>query len=516
MKRATAFALLLAIAVVSMFTSFRIEFAEAEGAVYIRQDGTVDPPTTPIQQDGNVYTFTANISKPIFAQRDNIIIDGNGYTLQGNGEGKGFDLSYRRNVTVRKVHIKNFNIGVEIQKSTGNIIENNTIANGVYGILASAGGAFNTSINNNIVANNLWDGIFLTSSNESMLVNNTVMNHGKWGIYLGYSAGITLRNNKIMGSRWNFGVSVNFMHDIDESNTVDGKPIYYWINEHDRQVPADAGYVALIDSRAITARDLNLTKNGQGILLVNSEGCLVENSIITKMAYYAIQLVDSDDNTLRRNNITDNMGGYFDVGIALQGQSTGNTITNNLIRNNGRGISLSDSSYNLIYHNNFVNNTVQASSSGFRNIWDNGYPSGGNYWSDYVGIDEKSGQDQNETGSDGIGDLEYRIDKVNIDRYPFMTIVQRQDDTISIDIDPTIAFVGIATIVTIVIAATLVHRTRRRPQLNSDEQAWLRTSSISTCRARQYSGNLGVNKRSWGFRFCPKSVLTFGQAQLHV
>jgi len=54
------------------------------------------------------------------------------------------------------------------------------------------------------------------------------------------------------------------------------------------------------------------------------------------------------------------------------------------------------------------------------NVWNDGYPSGGNYWSDYTGVDEKSGPNQDQPGSDGIGDTPYFIDGYNQDRYPLM------------------------------------------------------------------------------------------------
>jgi hypothetical protein len=90
--------------------------------------------------------------------------------------------------------------------------------------------------------------------------------------------------------------------------------------------------------------------------------------------------------------------------------------------NNNQGIGVNDSSYNYIYHNNFISNTVQVSSSLSTNTnsWDNGYPSGGNYWSDYTGVDLKSGPNQDQSGSDGIGDTPYIIDIVNNDSYPLM------------------------------------------------------------------------------------------------
>jgi hypothetical protein len=57
----------------------------------------------------------------------------------------------------------------------------------------------------------------------------------------------------------------------------------------------------------------------------------------------------------------------------------------------------------------------------YANFWDIGYPSGGNYWSDYTSVDSYSGPYQNETGSDGIGDTPYIIDEDNQDNYPFMS-----------------------------------------------------------------------------------------------
>jgi hypothetical protein len=63
-------------------------------------------------------------------------------------------------------------------------------------------------------------------------------------------------------------------------------------------------------------------------------------------------------------------------------------------------------------------NMQQVSTFNSTNFWDDAYPSGGNWWSNYNGTDVYSGSHQNITGSDGIGDTPYIIDSSNQDRYP--------------------------------------------------------------------------------------------------
>jgi len=87
------------------------------------------------------------------------------------------------------------------------------------------------------------------------------------------------------------------------------------------------------------------------------------------------------------------------------------------------GIYLEEPPYdNVIYHNNFIGNSQQVyiKTPGYANVWDNGWPSGGNYWSDYTGVDVMKGKNQDKPGSDGIGDTPYVINAYNQDRYPLM------------------------------------------------------------------------------------------------
>lgn len=110
------------------------------------------------------------------------------------------------------------------------------------------------------------------------------------------------------------------------------------------------------------------------------------------------------------------------VGGSSSVQIFGNNVTNIASSNPcGSGIVLQSTTGTLVYHNNLVNNLVQASDDNpGKNQWDNGYPSGGNYWSDYNSTDNCSGPKQNICPNpDGIGDTPYAFSSAQ-DNYPLM------------------------------------------------------------------------------------------------
>ena len=90
------------------------------------------------------------------------------------------------------------------------------------------------------------------------------------------------------------------------------------------------------------------------------------------------------------------------------------TVENNSFTMNERwGVYLGNASDAKVFHNRFIGNGEQAlqGPNVTASAWDDGYPSGGNYWSDYAGID---------ADGDGIGDTSYSIPQGAEDRYPFM------------------------------------------------------------------------------------------------
>jgi len=211
------------------------------------------------------------------------------------------------------------------------------------------------------------------------------------------------------------------MNDVDTSNTVDRKPIVYLINRQnltiEPQIYPNTGYLAVVNSTNVTIRNLTLKNNHEGILLGYTDRSLIYNLSLMSNAY-GIHLTHSSNNNIMKNKVTNNTH----TGIVLAYDSDANSISSNNIVGNDLGIYLDLSLNNHISLNNFIGNVkhVHMDQPVYYNIWDNGYPSGGNYWSDYADVDVKSGPYQNDIGSDGIGDSAYIIDANNTDNCPLM------------------------------------------------------------------------------------------------
>ncbi len=240
MKKLFTGALLILLLMCMLTLTFNIDIVKTSGPIYIRIDGSIEGTTHISTVDDFTYTFNDNINDYIMVERSNIILDGNGYMVQGNGSGIGITLFGESNVTIKNLEIKEIEIGILFYSSSNNTITQNNIVNNNYGIL----------------------------------------------------------------------------------------------------------------------------------------------------------LLESSNNTITKNNITAHK---YD------------------------GIVIYESSNNRIALNNFVNNTeqVQFLFPEYNN-WDNGYPSGGNYWSDYSGADVKSGYNQDQPCGDGIGDTAHVINPNNRDNYPLM------------------------------------------------------------------------------------------------
>jgi parallel beta-helix repeat protein len=237
---------------------------------------------------------------------------------------------------------------------------------------------------------------------------------------------------------------------MDDSNTIGtDKKVYYLKGESNLLISPDTfpdvGFLALVACSNVTVYDLDLSKNGQGLILASTTGTTIAQCDIT-YSFVGVMLFASSSNVLGENTITNNERGiqfsmlsnnnnvFSNVisdnrgGLFLYNSSNNLLTSNNITDNTSYGIGFSASSYNIIRNNYFINNPLQVIDSSTEdssvspsiNTWSVSFPVGGNYWSDYTGIDVKSGSAQNETGSDNFGDTPYVINSINKDLLPLM------------------------------------------------------------------------------------------------
>jgi parallel beta-helix repeat protein len=144
---------------------------------------------------------------------------------------------------------------------------------------------------------------------------------------------------------------------------------------------------------------------GECLSLSNSSFCEVSHNVLSNNMAYGIEMANSaSNNTICYNKMLDN----YDSG----------------------GISISGSSKNYIFQNDFINNTDRYGNRNHvkidqksTNLWNSSYPYGGNYWDDWNDtarqiVDNKSGENHRIPGPDGIGDTAYVINDKNGDKYP--------------------------------------------------------------------------------------------------
>jgi parallel beta-helix repeat protein len=291
---------------------------------------------------------------------DSIVVERSNITIDGNGytvQGSGSGNGFYW-YDINNVTVKNTDI--------------RDFASGVYFELSE-----NSTVSGNTITNSTMYGVMLWLSDKGVAFGNTITN-STYGVYLWHSNGL---------------VSGNTITNIDRG-------------------------VYLFYSNNVTVSGNTITDDTYGVVLDNSDNSVVSGNSITNSTIVGVDIDRSDNGVISGNSITNSTNNGVSIWSSNNGLIFGNTITDS-----NYGVYLDGASSNKIYHNNFIDNqyTAYASTDSLNNVWDDGYPSGGNYWSGYSDVDIYSGPYQNQTGSDGIWDHPYVINANNKDNYPIVS-----------------------------------------------------------------------------------------------
>lgn len=287
-----------------------------------------------------------------------------------------------------------------IVNSTYVLIVNMTLANTDSGIELAL--VDNVTLTANKLSN-CFPGIFLLSTSNAIITGNELLNNSI-GILSANSDDVAIEGNQMHSN-------INEAIIIDHSTNTT-------IVENDIWNNTRGMHIWYSNETVITNNTIHWN-DGDGIRFDHGFNSTVSGNVVEHNDYIGIYLQSCTDALVASNEVYDNIHG-----ISI-GQSTNITITeNNVVSNQIYGIPLHLAIGVVIHHNNIIDNPFQAKDDmADENEWDHGYPSGGNYWSDYVGVDQFSGPNQNLPGSDGIGDTPYVIDADSQDDYPLMSPV---------------------------------------------------------------------------------------------
>lgn len=321
----------------------------------------------------------------------------------------GINLNSNNNIIINNTIFDN-KAGILLSGSGNNTIVGNTVSGNTYGIRVDGGLKNNVSRNNacgneydgirldgsqsnyvkeNYLCRNLFGLRLLASRNNSVFGNEIINND--YGIFLNSSNGNILRNNKINGNNCSFDAARD--NNVDTSNLVDNKPIYFLMHASDMEIDSssNAGLVYCFDCKNVTIEGQTMKDNLYGIYFCNTTQSIIKENAL-KNNTYGIKLDASEENIIANNNIGRSLmdgislnaskNNFIESNLLNENEGSGldmvysieNKITDNIAADNYNGLTLSWSHENKIIDNNFSLNRnfgVSLVRSGYNNISSN-------------------------------------------------------------------------------------------------------------------------------------------------
>ena len=272
--------------------------------------------------------FIQDHSYGIYLSRSNHnIISGNFFYYNS----RGIYLNRCKNNTVSENNVTENTHGMGLYLCNNTNIYKNNVNNNTNGIDIEDG--YNIKVSENTVNNNRYTGISIYTSGSSTIKENTLEytdNREYSGLFLSECIRFTISENLMVncGLRLSGSFKEISSHDIDTTNLVNGKPLYYY-------------------SHKSNLKPHNFSNAGQ-VIIVNCNNSILSNMTISNCTI-GISLHHCNNNTISVCTLTNQLKG-LDIRY-----SDHNTISGNTLNNNSDGIELRSSSYNIISNNTAIN-----------------------------------------------------------------------------------------------------------------------------------------------------------------
>ena len=339
-----------------------------EGDKSVVDSNNVDSGTVGIdvQADGCIVSnnILTHCDKGISCNGDDCTLIGNKIS---NSEDSGIYAikSKNLNVIVNQIMDSEYGTGISFQIISGSTVKGNTVSQNNAGLFFNGfdeGGSYNNLITDNYIANN----------NVGLVLQNSQNN--------------TLMNNRFMDNTHNLNIQSTHMRcyiqNIDTSNTINGKPIYYIVGNtedliidgNDSKYASGIGYLGLVLCSNVLVKNVHITNNGQGILFAGTSSSIIQNCNLEDNID-GIALVSTLNNWIENNNLSKDANGIFlgastntmvveniienCTGFGIIAQYGTNRFTGNELYNNENGIKLLLSPNNLLENNTIENSAYE-------------------------------------------------------------------------------------------------------------------------------------------------------------
>jgi parallel beta-helix repeat protein len=335
---------------------------------------TIDKPLIIKSENGPEKCTVYHLGFPFIISTSSVQIEG--FTLIGTsmwgywGPTGGIFLNGNNNTIINNVFL-NSDYGIYLKDANQNIIKNNTFKNINHGIYFFSSSSENEISDNYLETNT--SGIKLYGNNNK-IKGNTISAKGKYGIWILNSRNNYLSNNSLTNSGIYVGGRTidDYSQEIDGTNKVNGKPLYYCKNKENETAP-EAGQVILFNCKNIFIENQQISNLPAAIEIVSSSDIMINNSVLSNNDYgiftfssknivienssfqnnwQSVVLENSNNSTIKNNNFS-----FNDYPLTLSG-SNWNIIQNDTFKNNFYALIISGSESNKIDYNQFMSNNL--------------------------------------------------------------------------------------------------------------------------------------------------------------